>query len=463
MGAIWMDQEYADELKRWGVPTDFADGCWKRARSSGGYDHLFGIIIHHDGSGLLATLASMLGWATVSSPNRPIGAGTGSRKRHGPKWLLWAAGATNTAGRGGPLINSAGEVIPLDSANRNTVNTEWMNRGDGSEWWDEDGCDLFTRWCCATLSWINRRRARLGLRPLGAGDIWAHFEWAPGRKFDPFGPCRWNGYRAVKWNMDNFRQEVFCHLLDGPGPLRRYDPKLGRVPEANPVKLPESVPSEVKLLPDTPRPTQQIGSAGPETTRLIEHLTSLGHYLLRNDGKFGPAAEAAIKKLQADLGTTQDGVYGPITAAAYDQWRRQLAAWAAAAQAPPPAPPPKTVQLVAEARYTVKPDEWAWSVAAAVYGDPRRHPELTAANRTGWLAGARIVAPGIPGLETKVEAGEGPKQVLKRIHGEGADQDVTAAEFVDRELATFYRWNGGSGRMLHPGDPVGVPVTWGGK
>lgn len=461
MGALWLREEWADELRRWSVHLSFAAGWKYRARSSGGYDAYLAIIIHHDGSTTGATVAGMEHWATEGSPNEPIGCGTGTRARFGAGFHAWAAGATNTAGKGGPLMNSAGEVIPQDAANRNTVNPEWMNRGDGSEEWAEDVCDSYVRWCCATLTHVNRARAPLGRSPLGAGDIFAHFEWAPGRKFDPFGPCRWNGYTKAKWNMDNFRQEVFCHLLDGPGPLRRYDPKLGRVPEANPVKLPESVPSEVKLLPDTPRPTQQIGSAGPETTRLIEHLTSLGHYLLRNDGKFGPAAESAVKKLQADLGTTQDGIYGPITAAAYDEWRRRLAAWVEATKTPPPAPAPKTVRLVANALFTVKAGDGPWIVAAVAYGDGRRNPELVSVNPGNWWPGRRVVVPGVPGLETTVQAGEGPWQVLRRMHAEGADQDVTADAFASRELPTFVRWNGGSARMLGPGAAVGLPVTWG--
>jgi hypothetical protein len=50
---------------------------------------------------------------------------------------------------------------------------------------------------------------------------------------------------------------------------------------------------------------------------------------------------------------------------------------------------------------------------------------------------------------------------MRRIHAEGADASLTEGAFVDREKANFYEWNGGSGRTLHPGDTVCLPVTWG--
>lgn len=235
MGAMWMGDEWVAELDRWLVPTTWADGWRERSRSSGGYDDLLAVIIHHAADSLTSSVEGTERYATTSA-SAPIGCGTGTRTQFGPRWHGWAAGATNTAGRGGPLLNSAGEVIALDSANRVTVNTEWMNTGTGEPWTD-DTCDLYVRWVCAALSWCNTMRGP-GRSPLGAGDVWAHFEWAPTRKSDPLGPCRWNGHTVARWNMDAFRSEVFAHLIDGPGEIRRFDPVSGRVPDP-PSPIPE--------------------------------------------------------------------------------------------------------------------------------------------------------------------------------------------------------------------------------
>ena len=48
-------------------------------------------------------------------------------------------------------------------------------------------------------------------------------------------------------------------------------------------------------------------------------LTEYGYYTGPIDGSYGQATQDAVKALQADLGVTQDGKFGPETAKAFDQ------------------------------------------------------------------------------------------------------------------------------------------------
>lgn len=54
------------------------------------------------------------------------------------------------------------------------------------------------------------------------------------------------------------------------------------------------------------------GSKGPEVVALQKALSREG-FLLRPDGDFGPATEAAVLKVQRQWGLTPDGIAGPRT------------------------------------------------------------------------------------------------------------------------------------------------------
>jgi hypothetical protein len=204
-----------DYLHKWLAPSGFGHRLvndWQtRSRSSGDFDEIMGVGVHHAADSTGTTLAATELWATVTAPDRPIGNGTVTRTRYGPIFSLWAVRATNTQGKGGPVLTSRG-VIPLDSGNRRMFSIEAMNNGVG-EPWDDRMCDLYVLVVCAVIDCTN---ATQGGTPLGAGDVFAHFEWAPTRKNDPAGPCRWNGQRNARWNMDAFRGEVFHRLTSGP-------------------------------------------------------------------------------------------------------------------------------------------------------------------------------------------------------------------------------------------------------
>jgi peptidoglycan hydrolase-like protein with peptidoglycan-binding domain len=240
-------------------------------------------------------------------------------------------------------------------------------------------------------------------------------------------------------------------------------------------------PTDLGLLSDTPEPTLRLGSIGDEVVLLQSHLSRWpgtgGKYLYSAtiDGSFGPVTQAGLMALQELLRVEADGVYGPVTARAFDNARRGLAGIPTPTPPTTPTPlpeprPEKTTSLIGNAIYTVRDRQWAWSVAEAVWGDGRLHEKLLLTSGHYGVAGAKVTVPkivlngaehNIPGIITTVLPGEGAAAVMRRIHAEGADASLTEGAFVDREKANFYEWNGGSGRTLHPGDTVCLPVTWG--
>lgn len=308
MGAIWLHR-LPDYFDRWGVRFELADGWETRARTSGGFTSIRGVQIHHDASGVSSTLAGALKYATVTAAAKPIGNGTVTRDKDGPKIVLWAGGAANTSGKGGPRLTSRG-LIPLDAANSCVVSLEAQNNGT-TERWSEDMCDLYVLACCALLDWANTETP--GAK-LGPGDVFSHFEWAPGRKIDPAGPSRFNGYQPrAKWDMDKFRGEVFVRMLAGPPRPHVLPPVetvtsyivqpgdtwltvshvLGySISELQAVNGPDLVPGRVVLAPGvtppptpdelipyavgTPRPTIRPGESGPAVSNLIDVLRFWG-------------------------------------------------------------------------------------------------------------------------------------------------------------------------------------------
>jgi hypothetical protein len=108
--------------------------------------------------------------------------------------------ATNTQGKGGPINTSKGPV-GKDMGNRFFVSIEPSNNGVG-EVWPDDQIDAYITLCAALMLYG-------GLKP---GDIVAHFEWAPGRKADPAGPCMF-APKGGLWNMDAFRGQVWLRSL----------------------------------------------------------------------------------------------------------------------------------------------------------------------------------------------------------------------------------------------------------
>jgi hypothetical protein len=86
------------------------------------------------------------------------------------------------------------------------------------------------------------------------------------------------------------------------------------------------MPGVIKPEIDYPKPTLKQGSTGAEVYELQQHLTFWKWYNAAIDGSFGPVTTDSVRKMQAALRQTQDGVYGPVTANAYLAFLKALQA-----------------------------------------------------------------------------------------------------------------------------------------
>jgi len=202
MGVLWLRN-----LPAWlddaGLQWRTWPGWESRARSSGGYDELWAVIVHHTASN--TTPDSDCSYMWDNAEDRPIGALLLDR---GGRVTIGAAGATNCAGKGGPLICTNG-VIPADKGNTYALNVEAANAGTGEAWptVQQDAYTLLVSTLCD----------RLGLDP--DLDVAAHFEYTE-RKIDPAGQSRY-AVGSSSWNMTAFRDDLDVSVTS---PLPEPDP-----------------------------------------------------------------------------------------------------------------------------------------------------------------------------------------------------------------------------------------------
>jgi hypothetical protein len=243
MGGVWLGS-MPEVLRDAGLDVATYPGWETRSRSSGGYDEVLAIGLHHDAitAGTPTANRAAAGWGR--NQNRPIGALILSRDG---SVLVGAAGATNTQGRGGPVQCSKG-VIPLNAGNRYMLSIEAENDGVG-EPWPQVQIDAYLLLCRALCDW-------LGLDPLV--DIIAHFEYTdPGesiysgskRKIDPADVSGSTKYAAVgavypgMFDMNLWRADVAAlerNDMKTHDPIRVYDSRDKDGPFA---------PGEVRHLP----------------------------------------------------------------------------------------------------------------------------------------------------------------------------------------------------------------------
>jgi hypothetical protein len=198
MGKYWLTS-LPDVLHNAGLSVSTYNGWEARARSTGGYDGVFAVQVHHTASS--SSPDGDMSYMWEGSPDRPVGAIYLARDGH---LTVGAAGATNTSGKGGPRQTAHG-TIPLDSANKFVISIEAANNGVGEQW-PEAQVDAYVR-AVAALN------AAYGL---SVGDAHAHFEWTD-RKIDPAGNSRY-ATGGNKWNMDAFRGDVFLASQPAPTP-----------------------------------------------------------------------------------------------------------------------------------------------------------------------------------------------------------------------------------------------------
>jgi hypothetical protein len=196
--------EAADWLRSAGLTVVEVKGWQTRARSSGGFAAPpLGIQWHHTAS--KTTPENDTNWQYFSSSDAPIGNMT--IMRDGVVWI-GAAGAANTAGKGGPMTMSRG-TVPVDGANSRTWAFEVANNGVG-EPWPQVQIDAYF----AASNELNRR---FGNSPR---DVFTHAintstakGWTD-RKIDPAtaaavqGPWRPRSVNSSgTWNLDDIRDE----------------------------------------------------------------------------------------------------------------------------------------------------------------------------------------------------------------------------------------------------------------
>lgn len=198
--------ETADWLRAVGltvVETGACAGWQSRARSSGGFPSApLGVQWHHTASNTAP--ANDVSWQTTGSDDAPIGNAT--IMRDGSIWMV-AAGAANTAGKGGPITFSRG-TVPQDSGNTRTWAFEVANAGTGQAW-PQVQIDAYFRAS-------NEMNRRFGNQP---SDLMTHAGYCqpscPGRKIDPATAAAVEGPwkpRSVNssgtWNQDDVRGEA---------------------------------------------------------------------------------------------------------------------------------------------------------------------------------------------------------------------------------------------------------------
>jgi N-acetylmuramoyl-L-alanine amidase len=164
--------EMLDVLRDAGCPVrenSTTNGWQKRARSSGGFPSVpLGVQWHHTASS--TSPENDLAWQIVGCQDAPVG--NLLLDRTGTYWPV-AAGAANTAGKGGPLSLSRG-TVPQDSANTRTFAVEAANSGVGEPWPTVQIDNYFVG--------SNALNALFGNEPT---DVFNHNTWAPTRKIDP--------------------------------------------------------------------------------------------------------------------------------------------------------------------------------------------------------------------------------------------------------------------------------------
>lgn len=297
---------YYTELANWcraaGLKVVEYSGWQTRARSSGGFASApLGIQWHHTaGSGSNPQGDCDYMWRNAN--DRPIG--NVYLARDGTVWV-GAAGAANTAGKGGPYKMSRG-TVPLDKGNTTTFAIEAANNGVGQEWPEAQINAFFI------LS--NMLNAKFGNQP---SDLFTHQAYAPTRKIDPSTAAAVRGAWKPRsctgsgsWNVDDVKSE--CGRRAG-----KPTPPPTPTPEPEPEPGPTPPPSGGGYEWMASLPTIKKGDSGPYVERMQHLLAAAGYMNPANtanyDGNWGSGTDGAKANFDRafGLGTGSDTSCGP--------------------------------------------------------------------------------------------------------------------------------------------------------
>lgn len=187
-------------------------GWQSRARSTGGFDSApLCVFWHHTAS--QTSPENDLNFMIDGSSDSPVG--NMLIDRAGTCWPV-AAGASNCAGKGGPMNFSRGQ-IPLDCGNTRGWNIEVANNGVG-ETWPQAQIDA---WFMAS----NALNARFGNLPtditshaLGSGNGYTSRKIDPATAAAVQGPWKPRSTNSSgTWNLDDMRSECSRRASQGTG------------------------------------------------------------------------------------------------------------------------------------------------------------------------------------------------------------------------------------------------------
>jgi hypothetical protein len=192
--------EAADWLRSVGLTVVEVDDWETTARSSGGFaSRPLGCQWHHTASSGQHPLNDIR-YMSVNAEFAPIG--NCYLAPDGVIYLI-AAGAANTAGKGGPVKMSRG-TIPLNSGNTQSWAIEAANNGVGQPW-PQVQIDAF-------FKMSNELNFKFGNLPT---DLYTHQSYAPSRKIDPAraevvqGPWKPSSVTSAgSWSVDDVRAEA---------------------------------------------------------------------------------------------------------------------------------------------------------------------------------------------------------------------------------------------------------------
>jgi len=314
MGKYWLHNALVPLQKALGPKLKLYSGYETRSRSTGGFEQIRGILMHHDADPTSGSDDNVLDYEYKNATDKPIG--NFHVQRDGDVW--WgAAGASNHAGKGGPVPTSRG-TVPLDKGNLYLIGIEASNNGTGEVW----GTPIMESY----LTLVATLCKTFSLKPLE--DIYGHWTYCepscPGRKIDPLGPTpsysKFGGTSGKnKWNMQEVRKEINARLQTTPPPVPESDwVTLGRsypTPPGTPIlkkgvihaNVPwlQAILCSMNTLPeDGNKPIYNPAWVGADSMNGGQSVVNL----------FGDATYNALVYWESKNSLTADGVWDNVTA-----------------------------------------------------------------------------------------------------------------------------------------------------
>jgi hypothetical protein len=272
-------------------------GWQSRARSSGGFPAApLCVFWHHTAS--QTTPENDLAYMIQNCPDRPVG--NMLIDRTGTCWPV-AAGASNCAGKGGPMTFSRG-TIPLDQGNTKGWQIEVANSGLG-EAWPQVQIDAYFKASNAMNKRFGNKPTDITSHALGAGDGYTSRKIDPATAAAVQGPWKPRSTNSSgTWNLADMRSEASRRAGSTPVPPEPPQPPSGSD---------WWTPLMAQL------PTLRRGASGAAVKRMQHLLAADGFMNEANtanyDGVFGSGTETALNNFKRAAGGAANGTCDPWT------------------------------------------------------------------------------------------------------------------------------------------------------